>query len=177
VRDAGLADDTLIVLVSDHGEGFFIHSYAGQKLGWHGSSLYDEVLRVPLAIIAPGLEPRVVDQPVMLIDLAPTLLELLKAPVPKDFQGRSLKPLLFGEPLTPRPVHAELIPYPGFDHAMTALVTPEGTKVIWFEGDRQWEVFDLKSDPEELKDLSDVDPALVKQLKGELGGWIDSGRR
>lgn len=178
VKEAGLDGNTMIVLVSDHGEEFFTHAYEGKALGWHGSSLYDAVLRVPLVIAAPGLAARQVDQPVMLIDLAPTLLDLIQAPIPKSFQGRSLVPLLVGEPLPPRQIHAELVPYPSFEHKMTALIDADGhSKTIFYESDSGWEVFDLTADPEEKKNLGDDDPGLTKKLKQEMAAWIDSGRQ
>jgi len=71
LRDRGLLNDTILVVVSDHGEEFFEHG------GWtHGHSLYEELVRVPFFIRAPGIEPKVDDRPVRGADLFPTVISL-----------------------------------------------------------------------------------------------------
>ena len=81
--------NTIIVLAADHGEEFDEH---GGR--YHGSTLYDEQLRVPLIISIPGLPPHVVDGPVELLDIAPTVLNLLDIPVPVRMRGTDLGPWL-----------------------------------------------------------------------------------
>jgi arylsulfatase A-like enzyme len=175
IAAAGLADDTLIVLLADHGEAFFVHSYQGQKLGWHGQTLYDEVMRVPLVIVGKGLTPGRVDTPVMLLDVAPTLLELMGVPVPGSFQGRSLAPALAGKPLPPRPAYAELLPYPNFNVSLKMMVTADGgKKIVKNLTDRVIEVYDLAADPEERKNLAYDQPDLAKALEKDLEAWVDS---
>lgn len=175
IAAAGLEKDTLIVLVSDHGEAFFQHKRGGEKLGWHGQSVYDEVLRVPMVFVVPGMEPRVVDQPVMLIDLGPTLLDLAKAPIPADFQGRSLLPAMVGEVLAPRPVYAELLAYPGFKQEITAFIDPDAkAKLIHNVSEHTYELYDLAADPDEKRDIWDDKPDLAKALKQRLAAWVDS---
>jgi arylsulfatase A-like enzyme len=87
-----LSEDDVVVVFSDHGEELWEHG--GVE---HGHSLYDEVLRVPLIIDAPGLPAGRLDAPVSLLDLTPTLLELLGIPA-DGLQGSSLVPLIRGEP-------------------------------------------------------------------------------
>jgi arylsulfatase A-like enzyme len=172
---AGLADSTAIVLVSDHGEGFFTHSYAGKKLGWHGQSLYDDVTRVPILFIVPGTKPHTVDTPVMLLDVAPTILELAGVAIPPEFQGRSLVPALRGQALEPREVHAELLPYPNFNVAEKMVVTADGKeKLVHDQTDNVDEVFDLVADPGEQKNLAFSDEARTKRLRALLAAWVDS---
>ena len=83
----------VVVVTSDHGEGFGEHFWTG-----HGFDLHDEALLVPLVVRAPGLIPagRVIEEQVGLVDLAPTLLELLGAPALPDIQGQSFAGLLTG---------------------------------------------------------------------------------
>ncbi len=100
-----LADDTLIAVTSDHGESLLEHRAFG-----HGSSLYEQQVRVPLLIAGGGL-PRGtrVPTPVGNEDLMPTLLELLGLPRPAAVEGRSLASLALGEGgVTGRPVFMEL---------------------------------------------------------------------
>jgi hypothetical protein len=91
----GLPRDAIVVLTADHGEAFGEHGYTE-----HGHTLFDEELRVPLALCAPselGLgPPRTVDVPVSLADVTPTLLDLLGIVVPYRRHGVSLIPLLRG---------------------------------------------------------------------------------
>ena len=71
LRELGLWDDTMIVITADHGEEFQEHGG-----WWHGTTLYEEQIRVPLIVRAPGLAPRRVSAPVQTIDIAPTLLSM-----------------------------------------------------------------------------------------------------
>ena len=95
--EAGLREETLVVFVSDHGEALADHGMVG-----HGGQLWDELLRVPWILSLPGRLPagHRVDAPVELLDLAPTVLDLLglEASLHPSFQGRSLVPLLEGAP-------------------------------------------------------------------------------
>ena len=90
VKRLGLADRTIIVLLADHGEEFGEHGGLG-----HGRTLYREVLHVPLLVWAPGLvAPGRITSPVTLLDVAPTLLDVLGIPTDKGYDGTSLSPLL-----------------------------------------------------------------------------------
>ncbi|HEY8923454.1 MAG TPA: sulfatase, partial [Polyangia bacterium] len=84
---------TVVVLAADHGEEFDEH---GGR--YHGSTLFEEQIHVPLLIRAPGVAPRDVDRPVELIDIAPTILNLLDIPVPARMRGTDLGPWLAAHP-------------------------------------------------------------------------------
>ena len=86
----GFLEHSIVVVVADHGEEFREH---GMLL--HGITLFEPGVRVPLLLLAPGLEAgRRVAQPVSLLDVAPTILDLLGAPSQEHFEGRSLLPQL-----------------------------------------------------------------------------------
>lgn len=87
LRGAGLYEDALIVLFADHGEAVMLDT-AGTPLN-HGSALLEDVVRVPLAIRGPGVEPGVQARPVSLVDVAPTLFEWLGMEA-DGLDGRSL---------------------------------------------------------------------------------------
>ncbi len=89
----GLDDDDIVLIYADHGEELFDHDNFE-----HGHTLFDELLRVPLVVRAPGLTAATIDTPVSLLDIAPTVLDLVGAPVPEAMEGRSLVPLAKGEP-------------------------------------------------------------------------------
>ena len=87
-----LDDNVLLVVTADHGEEFGEHGRLG-----HGTNLHREQIHVPLLIRWPGtLKPGRIDTPVSLIDIYPTLVELLGLPDPGTLRGRSLVPLLQG---------------------------------------------------------------------------------
>jgi arylsulfatase A-like enzyme len=111
LESRGLLDKTVVIVTSDHGEQFFEHG------SWrHGMNVYDEQVLVPLILRLPtdlarelGVEARgrVIEEQASLVDLVPTVLDLLG--VPRDWQvnGRSLLPLLRGESVEPRQVFSE----------------------------------------------------------------------
>jgi arylsulfatase A-like enzyme len=105
LENLGLLEDTTIVLTSDHGEEFMEHG----KLAH--SQVYAETLRVPLVILHPDQRPgmRVPDL-ARSIDIAPTLYDLARIPLPEPISGRSLVPLMKGDAaLPPVQVHAEMV--------------------------------------------------------------------
>lgn len=85
LRGSGRLDRTVIVVGSDHGEAFYEHGAAA-----HGGPLFDEVLRVPLVVRAPGVVPGIDPRPAQLIDIAPTVLGALGLPPHPAFQGEDL---------------------------------------------------------------------------------------
>jgi arylsulfatase A-like enzyme len=101
LNEFGRLDDTLIVVVSDHGEEFFEHGNPN-----HRKSLFDESIRVPLLIVPPRASAagsvRSVSSQVTLSDLLPTILDWLDLPIPASVDGRSLKPSIYGAALASR---------------------------------------------------------------------------
>ena len=92
LRRRRFLDDALVVVTSDHGEEFREHDDL-----LHGLTLFEESIRVPLIVLASGVAAgTVVQPPVSLVDVAPTLLDLLGLPAEPGFEGRSRAPLLRG---------------------------------------------------------------------------------
>lgn len=174
LKDNGLADNTVVIIVSDHGEAFGDHSFAGQKMFFHGQTLFEELIRVPALVHVPGIEPSVIEDVVELIDIAPTILDALGIEKPKSYRGRSLLPLMRGQPSAPRPAFAELLPAPSWNHAAKAMVTADGKeKIIFRTSDQRVEVYDLAADPYEAKDISATDKARKDLLKQKLLDWME----
>ncbi len=152
--------DTIFALTSDHGEEFMDH--AGFE---HGHSLFDELVRVPLILRAPGrLTPGVIDAPVRHIDVAPTLAELCNLPVPAQFVGRSLVGLANGES---EDVPRGTLAHGNFWGAPLDSWTKGGWKLIR-KGDGSLMLFDLREDPKELVDLSSTKEERVKSMLAEM---------
>jgi hypothetical protein len=98
-----LPRNALVVIFSDHGEAFKEHGWIG-----HGASLYEEEVRVALLLRGPGLpEGRRCDDPVMLLDVAPTILGCCNVPSPSHYEGTDLAPGWCTDGLPQRPIFAE----------------------------------------------------------------------
>ncbi len=139
----GRLDEAIIVVVGLHGEEFLEHGGAG-----HGFSLYDEVLRVPLLIRAPALlAPGRVTAPVDLLDLAPTLVDLLGLPFPAEWQGESLVPVIDD----PQPPPRLLVAYMG-DGSRAAIVGDSKLILGSGRGLEAQRFYDLGRDPGEQVD-------------------------
>ncbi len=169
LEDLDVLDETLVVITSDHGDAFGEH-----RLWGHGKALYDEVLRVPLLFWAPGLIPAglSLDGQVSLVDVAPTILELLGQTPPLRLQGRSLVHALRGDPLRGHGVRFAEGRYGG-KRLIAARTTDH--KWIWREETGAYEVYDLRADPGEQTPLDDASlsaegRALIEAYRGLDGG-------
>ncbi len=163
LEKAGELETTTIVIVGDHGECLGDH---GERA--HGMTLYEAVLRVPLIVVSPGQARgglRVTD-PVSLVDLCPTLLDCMVDKSMPDISGRSLLPVLRGEALRPRECYAETDePYQAARwYPLRALITSEFKYVRSTEP----ELYNLASDPKELKNLAAADPELERRMEQQL---------
>ena len=170
--------NTIVIYTSDHGE------MLGDHYMWAKSVPYQGSVRIPLLMQLPAHydwpKGQVVDYPVCLEDLMPTLLELAEIEVPGTVEGRSLVDLLHGEhPSGQRHLHIQCAP---LHHTLT-----DGKeKYIWFAADGREQFFRLVDDPHELYDLAHRPQEsdriahwrnkLIKQLLGCPEGFSDGQR-
>jgi len=154
LRRLGRYDPTLIVFTSDHGEAFGERG----RVGWHGDTLYDEQLRVPLIVKLPGgrLGGATVQEQVRCIDFAPTILSVLGLAVPPEFSGAAID------------FQAGAV-----GHAPWAVANIDGSahelavstsRWKWYEG----RLFDLAEDPRETHDVVSLHPDVERDLSGRL---------
>jgi arylsulfatase A-like enzyme len=166
LRARGLADDTLVVVTSDHGEAF-----GDPHPTWgHGSRLYQENVQVPLLIWNPRLFPtggrdRTIGA---LVDLNPTLLDVLGLPAPEGWEGRSL--------FTPdRPPRAYF--YAANDDYLLG-VREGDVKYIYNATRGREELYDLRRDPDERQNAAAAHPERCRVLRQRLAAWKHhAGRR
>jgi arylsulfatase len=171
LEELGLWEDAFVVVTSDHGESLLEH---GQ---WdHGHSVHDTELHVPLLLRWRGVLPagKRIQATARLIDLMPSLLEQLQLPIPSGLQGVPLGPLLAGSPA------AQSL----FAFAEGVKSDPEqcalylGDWKLAFTGAAGgYQLYDLKSDPLEQRDLSDVRPAEVARMRQLLERQVRRNRQ
>ena len=166
LRAAGLFEQTMIVVTSDHGEELFEDGRCG-----HGASLRETLVRVPLLVHYPArVAPAVVDEGADGVDLLPTILDALDADVPAHLQGQSLLPIAAGDGRGwPRPSYASQFEYA---HAMRIArwklkVGVRGVPVV----------VDLATDPDERRDVSRARPAARRLLTDALGLFLATRAR
>jgi len=168
--ESGLARDTVVVYTSD--QGFYLGDH-----GWFDKRfMYEESLRMPLVVRYPReIRPGSVSKDIVLnLDFGETFLDYAGVPIPADMQGRSLRPVLRGR--TPKDwrksMYYHYYEYPAVHSVKRHYgVRTRRYKLIHFYHDiDEWELYDLKKDPEELKNVyGDSKYArIVRELKTEL---------
>jgi arylsulfatase A-like enzyme len=179
LEQSGHINDTMVVIMSDHGESF------GERMVYkHNSQVYDEQMRVPIIFYVPGQAPRRITDYVSTVDLGATILNLVGLESAKETQGVSLLPLMRGEPFTHPPIYGEhsIIeesPYFGSEAAVQPethkymVVTQDGFKLIYNRNYYNFELYNLKDDPQELRNLFDRMPAKAAAMKQLLGRFVD----
>jgi choline-sulfatase len=155
-----LYERAVIVLLSDHGEGLGDH---GEDE--HGVFLYREALQVPLMIKLPGQAPRVLEQPVQLADVLPTVLDAVGIAPPAAIRGRSF----LEQQSAPEAIYAESL-YPRLHLGWSELRSVVRQQRQLIEAPRG-ELFDLHADPAERRNLATEDRRSYNELKAVLAGY------
>lgn len=170
LKEKGLYDRSLIVVAADHGEGLGDHDEDG-----HGTFLYETTVHVPLIVRAPRPFRRtLVGQTVELVDLAPTILDLLAVPAPRQWQGKSLWPLLDGRAAEGEGQGYSETFYPRFHYGWSSLqsFSSGGLKYILAPRD---ELYDLRRDPQELSELAG--DGRRRDLRGRMLAFVNRSSR
>ena len=167
LQKTGLIKKTLLIITADHGEELWDHFEEGvryfrlpNRYGIdHGHAVYEEVIHVPLILVAPGVEPRRVETPCSLVDIVPTVLELCGLRTDFEFDGHNLLNLP-----EERTIFSESTIY-GYQKKA---VIKGGWKLHHCEGDGVTLLYNLAQDPHEKQDLSMQFPHKVQELLAEL---------
>jgi choline-sulfatase len=159
LKQRGIYDTSVVVVVSDHGDEFWEHGDVG-----HAQGVYQELVHIPLIVRAPGLLPlgKVIEADVEAMDLFPTLLDVAGMATPKSTQGSSLLPLVQDEVAhSPRVALSQNLGY------------TRGLKVARYRfihnGPDRMELYDEYQDPLEQKNLAASDPIAFRALRNVFG--------
>jgi arylsulfatase A-like enzyme len=168
LRDNDLYDRSLIVLTSDHGEEFQEH---GKFLH---SQIYDESVRVDLIFKLPQqhLAGTRIDTQVEVVDLLPTILDLVGLQASGPLQGKSLLPMMRGEAVEARTALSQ-----NKLNRMRFALRTESHKIIHDLKEGTSEVYDLRDDPGETINLAESDPELAERLRKQLMEKVRENRR
>ncbi|MEZ6138775.1 MAG: sulfatase-like hydrolase/transferase [Pirellulaceae bacterium] len=164
--EAGLADNTIVIYSSD--QGFYLGEHGWYDKRW----MFEESLRMPFLIRWPGVLKPGVDSQALIqnIDYAPTFLEVAGVEIPAEIQGRSMVSLLKNQGV-PDADWRDAIYYAYYENAAVHNVpVHDGVrndryKLMYFPRTREWNLFDLKTDPQEMKSVHD-DSAYAAILSG-----------
>jgi len=159
LRWLDLEDETIVVVLSDHGEEFLEHG------GCLHNAMFQEILHVPLIVRFPaslGLASgRRIQEVVRLVDVLPTLLEVLGLPAPEHLQGESLLPLVEGSEAQSRPVSSQWL-------AGGRIVALRDGDWKYIRVKRQEQLFDLSTDPMESVDRLSARQEVLARLQARV---------
>ncbi len=162
LKRRGLYDQTLLVVTADHGEELFDHGRLD-----HSRTFYDEIMHIPLIMRVPGRGIGTTSAvQVGLIDVMPTLLDLLGVPYDGTMQGQSLRPLLDGAAFPDRVFFGEA----DQGYRLVAMRTNQIKYIQDLEG-RNREAYDLVNDPQERENLCTVDPMACASFATAIAQW------
>jgi arylsulfatase A-like enzyme len=164
-RMPGVAEKTVIIVTSDHGDGFNEHGFTA-----HAKALYRELLHVPLIVYVPSIQPREVPGPTTPMDIFPTVLDLAGIDRSRySFEGESLVPQLFwGADAKDRAVFAET----NYPKAQRAAIT-DRYKLIRRLQDDIYELYDLARDPWEKKNIYSQARGPASEMRRILDDWLE----
>jgi arylsulfatase A-like enzyme len=163
-------DESVIVLMADHGDAFFKHRRFG-----HNVTLYDDMIRIPFSIKFPlsdGIAPKRLLHPAETIDLLPTLFDYLGVPIPEQLEGDSLWSLILGRASQleePEVIVASL------RRNMHAIRLGDYKYILSAQGVE--ELYDLRADPDEQRNLIGEQPEKARALRHRLESKVDITRR
>jgi arylsulfatase A-like enzyme/Flp pilus assembly protein TadD len=173
LENRGLLDRTLVVIISDHGEGLGQHDEL-----YHGILIYDTTIKCVLIVKPPSATgsadaqanvPRV-EATVELIDVMPTVLDMLEIASPVETEGRSLRPLMQGGSLPPKVCYLEtMLPYLAFRWSPLRGVRFGEWKYISAPDE---ELYNVERDPGELRNLVSAEHTRLEDLRTALTGFI-----
>jgi arylsulfatase A-like enzyme len=188
LKQRNLLENSIIIILSEHGEMFAKHGRFGRAGRFRGT-LYEDVVHVPLIIRHPQWRPRRVNGLSQMMDIAPTLLDVLNIPQPKGFQGKSLVPLIH------RRKNIHQVIYGGsvygrddFKYYKTRTINEYARdleyklihEVVYIKGQKKeenYELYHVLTDPQEENNLISSEQKHAEDLKKKLMEWSEKWQR
>ncbi len=174
LKETGLDENTLIIYTSD--QGFYLgeHGWYDKRYMYEPSFGMPLVLRYPSKVQAGMRTSKLVQN----LDLAPTILDFIGEPVPADMQGQSMKNMLtsLAEDEWRKSIYYHYYQGTGWHHVPRHLgVSMQRYKLMYFYDLKEWELFDLETDPDEMNNLYGKDgyEEITDELKAELKRLVE----
>jgi arylsulfatase A-like enzyme len=166
LEDKGIADNTVILFISDQGGFFTNYPLRGQKVG---NTLGEGGARVPFIFYYPGVISRgtICETPIQTIDVFPTLMEIASGTQYTDdrIQGKSLMPLVRGEEFPERNLYF----FRSYEDQYAAIISGDWKLIKYHKGPD--ELYNIKNDQSEINNLIHVETEIAKRLRDELSKW------
>jgi arylsulfatase A-like enzyme len=167
LKETGVYENTILFYFSDNG-GSKATSANNLPLRDFKQSVYEGGLRVPFVMSWPGkIKPAVCKEPVISLDILPTICAVLDIKLPNDriYDGKNMLPAI--EEKLKQPLHQELF----WDGSENRWAVRQGKWKLVFDKKAKLELYDLEKDLSESKDLASVDPEKVSELEGKYRAW------
>jgi arylsulfatase A-like enzyme len=157
-----LAQNTYVMIHSDHGEGFEEHGYK-----FHGQDLYNDQVHIPLMLFGPNLPAKSIKTPVSLIDVMPTILELAQvAALPPEPRGESLLKFAYQSKVDHHPIMMEMLK--DSSHSSRRSIVDWPWKLHYSRKYKKYKFFNLRKDPFEINDLKNDKSPAYRRVKRRL---------
>ena len=172
LKEKDFLANTIVIVTADHGDEFLEHGGS-----FHGRTLYDEMLKVPLIMAGPGIPVgKMIEEQVQVIDIMPTILELCGSEIPSGIEGKSLLPL----------IKQEVADWEQFAFAeadaekkvkdIYRVVRAGRYKLIYDRLTGREELYDLALDPYEQVNIIEDKPEIAETLRQKLREWMVTER-
>lgn len=182
LKNKGILDNTIVILLSEHGEMFAKNGRFG-RTGRIRGTLYDDVVHVPLMILHPEFKPDRTDELVQIIDITPTILDFVGIPIPMNLQGKSILPLIkdneiLHEEIYGGSVYGKLI-FEFYEYqTINEFIRNKEFKLIheivqFTDGSTEetYELYDLSVDTAEQNNIVSKENRIKDELKEKLDKW------
>jgi len=191
--DKTTADNTIVIVFSDHGEMFAKHGRFGRAGGVRGT-LYDEVVHIPMIMKIPKQNGKRISGLLQMIDVMPSLLDILGLKQPEGLQGKNAAPLIAGEIQEINDyvftgsefgIEEGRLTWPAYTtQSVNESLRSKGWKLIYEAevdekgkiAEETYELYNLNDDPDELHNLTDKEPVEAARFKKILKNWASSAK-
>ncbi len=183
--ELGLRENTLVVITADHGDELLEHGFIGHASTSWDSTIYDDLINVPLLIYYPKTLPggKKIENQVRMIDIMPTVLDILDIPLSATLQGKSLLPLIMGKEDFQETVFSESTPC-GYscpkrleNNRLRSVRTNEWKLISVYDhdtGETAYELYNLQEDPGETNNVLEQYPEIAAQFTQEMQRWMEA---